>query len=223
MNYSNNNNNQNNNQSNSYYNDYHDNNQINNNYQNSNYNNKTNNNYYSNSNQMNNYQSNNNSTNNNYYSNSNQINNYQNNNNSTNNNNNNFPDKNMGFQDKLESAFKDVKDTSNEYSKEDIKKGKALGILSYLGILVLIPYLSEKKNKYVIFHAKQGISLLIAEIIVGGILWFLGLILSWRVSWLVSICQTAFFFLSLVLSFMGIKNVCDGKAKELPLINKMHS
>ena len=222
MNYSNN-NNQNNNQSNSYYNNYHDNNQINNNYQNSNYNNKNNNNYY-NSNQMNNYQNNNNSTNNNYYSNSNQMNNYQNNNNSTNNNNNNnFPDKNMGFQDKLESAFKDVKDTSNEYSKEDIKKGKALGILSYLGILVLIPYLSEKKNKYVIFHAKQGISLLIAEIIVGGILWFLGLILSWRVSWLVSICQTAFFFLSLVLSFMGIKNVCDGKAKELPLINKMHS
>ena len=221
MNYSNN-NNQNNNQSNSYYNNYHDNNQINNNYQNSNYNNKNNNNY-SNSNQMNNYQSNNNSTNNNYYSNSNQMNNYQNNNNSTNNNNNNFPDKNMGFQDKLESAFKDVKDTSNEYSKEDIKKGKTLGILSYLGILVLIPYLSEKKNKYVIFHAKQGISLLIAEIIVGGILWFLGLILSWRVSWLVSICQTAFFFLSLVLSFMGIKNFCDGKAKELPLINKMHS
>ena len=200
MNYSNN-NNQNNNQSNSYYNDYHDNNQVNNNYQNSNYNNKNNNNYY----------------------NSNQMKNYQNNNNSTNNNNNNFPDKNMGFQDKLESAFKDVKDTSNEYSKEDIKKGKTLGILSYLGILVLIPYLSEKKNKYVIFHAKQGISLLIAEIIVGGILWFLGLILSWRVSWLVSICQTAFFFLSLVLSFMGIKNVCDGKAKELPLINKMHS
>ncbi len=201
MNYSNN-NNQNNNQSNSYYNNYHDNNQVNSNYQNSNYNNKNNNNYY-NSNQMNNYQNNNNSTN--------------------NNNNNNFPDKNMGFQDKLESAFKDVKDTSNEYSKEDIKKGKALGILSYLGILVLIPYLSEKKNKYVIFHAKQGIILLIAEIIVGGILWFLGLILSWRVSWLVSICQTAFFFLSLVLSFMGIKNVCDGKAKELPLINKMHS
>ena len=222
MNYSNN-NNQNNNQSNSYYNNYHDNNQVNSNYQNSNYNNKNNNNY-SNSNQMNNYQNNNNSTNNNYY-NSNQMNNYQNNNNSTNNNNNNnnFPDKNMGFQDKLESAFKDVKDTSNEYSKEDIKKGKTLGILSYLGILVLIPYLSEKKNKYVIFHAKQGISLLIAEIIVGGILWFLGLILSWRVSWLVSICQTAFFFLSLVLSFMGIKNVCDGKAKELPLINKMHS
>ncbi len=218
MNYSNN-NNQNNNQSNSYYNDYRNNNQVNNNYQNSNYNNKTNNNY-SNNNQMNNYQNNNNSVNNNNYSNNNQMNNYQNNNVS---NNNNFPDKNMGFQDKLESAFKDVKDTSNEYSKEDIKKGKALGILSYLGILVLIPYLSEKKNKYVIFHAKQGISLLIAEIIVGGILWFLGLILSWRVSWLVSICQTAFFFLSLVLSFMGIKNVCDGKAKELPLINKMHS
>ena len=217
MNYSNN-NNQNNNQSNSYYNDYHDNNQVNSNYQNNNYNNKNNNNY-SNSNQMNNYQNNNNSTNNNNSNNNNSTN----NNNSNNNNNNNFPDKNMGFQDKLESAFKDVKDTSNEYSKEDIKKGKALGILSYLGILVLIPYLSEKKNKYVIFHAKQGISLLIAEIIVGGILWFLGLILSWRVSWLVSICQTVFFFLSLILSFMGIKNVCDGKAKELPLINKIHS
>ena len=196
MNYSNN-NNQNNNQSNSYYNDYRNNNQVNNNYQN-----------------------NNNSVNNNNYSNNNQMNNYQNNNNSVNNN---FSDKNMGFQDKLESAFKDVKDTSDEYSKEDIKRGKTLGILSYLGILVLIPYLSEKKNKYVIFHAKQGISLLVAEIIVGGILWFLGLILSWRVSWLVSICQTVFFFLALVLSFMGIKNVCDGKAKELPLINKMHS
>ena len=217
MNYSNK-NNQNNNQSNSYYNDYRDNNQVNNNYQNSNYNNKTNN--YSNNNQMNNYQNNNNLVNNNNYSNNNQMNNYQNNNVS---NNNNFQDKNMGLQDKLESAFKDVRDTSNEYSKEDIKKGKTLGILSYLGILVFIPYLSEKNNKYVIFHAKQGISLLVAEIIGGGILWFLGLILSWRVNWLVSICQTIFFFLALVLSFMGIKNVCDGKAKELPLINKIRS
>lgn len=128
----------------------------------------------------------------------------------------------VDLQSKLDNTFNDVKDTSNEYSKEDMKNGKTLAILSYLGVLVLIPYLSEKKNQYVVFHAKQGIKLLILEVVGNFALSILGFILNWRISWLLSVVRTLFVVLTFILSIIGIKNVCDEKAKELPFINKIH-
>ena len=77
------------------------------------------------------------------------------------------------------------------YTSQEKETGKAMAILSYIGFLSLIPYLTEKENKWVKYHATQGINLVI--------IW-VGLI---------------------VISVIGICNVCNGEAKELPLVGKM--
>lgn len=58
----------------------------------------------------------------------------------------------------------------------DVQDGKALAWLSYLGILFLIPLLAKRQNKYCQFHAKQGLVLLIAEIIVLILTFFFGIV-----------------------------------------------
>src|SRR4030043_1974909 len=52
-------------------------------------------------------------------------------------------------------------DESSSVSSED----KLMGVLAYLGILVLIPLLMKKESSFVQFHAKQGLVLFIAEVI----------------------------------------------------------
>ncbi len=51
-----------------------------------------------------------------------------------------------------------------------------MAILSYFGIFALIPFLVEKEDEFIQFHAKQGITLLIAEIIVFVASFILGFI-----------------------------------------------
>ena len=48
--------------------------------------------------------------------------------------------------DKIKSLFTDLKDSSAEYTKEEKDAGKLMAILSYLGILCLIPYFAEKSE-----------------------------------------------------------------------------
>ena len=69
------------------------------------------------------------------------------------------------LKDKATKILNDVKDDSKSFNKKDIDSGKGMAILSYIGILALIPFLAEKKNKFVIYHAKQGMNLFICEII----------------------------------------------------------
>ncbi len=45
-----------------------------------------------------------------------------------------------------EKSFMDVKDETNNFDKKDIESGKGMAVLSYIGILSLIPYLTEKKK-----------------------------------------------------------------------------
>jgi uncharacterized membrane protein len=49
-------------------------------------------------------------------------------------------------------------------------------ILSYLWILALVPYLTEQRDPEVKWHARHGLVLLIAEVILGVIFFILGLI-----------------------------------------------
>ena len=55
-------------------------------------------------------------------------------------------------------------DTTSEYDNDDITKNKAMAILSYLGILVLIPIFAAKDSKFARYHANQGLVLLITEV-----------------------------------------------------------
>ena len=113
-------------------------------------------------------------------------------------------------------------DTTASYSAADVQNNKAMGILSYLGILVLIPILAAKESPFARFHANQGLVLLLCEVgfsvasmILSVIFAFLGpLALLWTlVSWLVSLA-----FLALLI--LGIVNAAQGLCKELPLIGK---
>ncbi len=101
------------------------------------------------------------------------------------------------------------KENNEKNQKEE--KVNPLAILSYLGILVLIPLLLEKSDDFVRFHAKQGLALLLAEVITIMIMWIP--ILGQIISFLAGI-------LWLVLCIMGIINVLSGKREPLPIIGK---
>jgi len=91
----------------------------------------------------------------------------------------------------------------------DVQDGKALAWLSYLGILFLIPLLAKKENKYCQFHAKQGLVLLIAEIIVSIV--FVIPILGWIVGAL------GYIFVW-IMAIIGIIQSLQGKYWKMPVL-----
>jgi len=93
--------------------------------------------------------------------------------------------------------------------QKDIQENKVISILSYFGILCLIPLLAKKDSKFAQFHAKQGLVLLIAWVILSVI--FVVPILGWIIGFI------GYLFL-LILMIMGIINVVSGKMTPLPLI-----
>jgi len=89
-----------------------------------------------------------------------------------------------------------------------------IAILSYLGILFLIPLLAAKDSPFAQYHAKQGLVLFIAEIA------------TWLIAWIPFIGWIAGFVLWiiwLVLGIIGIVNVVQGKQTPLPIIGKFAS
>ncbi len=90
----------------------------------------------------------------------------------------------------------------------------ALALLSYLGILCLVPLLVKKDDKFVQFHAKQGLALLIAEFATMFIVMipFLGWVIA-PIAWIVWV----------VLSIIGILNVVNKKEKQIPLVGGLGS
>lgn len=124
----------------------------------------------------------------------------------------------------LEAEVKSAK-ASPKYTKKDIDDGKILAVLSYVGILALIPYFFEKENQYVKDHAKVGMNLFLIEVIVSVGLGIVAtacaitIVLIW-LSLIVLIAEWVLGIVSLVLSVMGIINACNGEVKDLPIISK---
>lgn len=119
----------------------------------------------------------------------------------------------------LKDQITNTTDTTEEFEQEDIEKNKVLSIFAYLSWLLLIPLFAAKDSKFARYHVNQGLILAIIEIVswvvfgiltiipyVGFIFWILGI--------LVSLCCVA-------LAVLGIINVANGKAKELPFIGKI--
>ena len=122
--------------------------------------------------------------------------------------------------DKTRDILNDVEDSSSSFDKKEIDDGKALAIISYIGFLAVVAYLVEKNNKFVIYHAKQGLNLFIVELIGAVAIGILGMLAFFFIG-LVSIISFVFWACAISLSVIGIVNVFNGKAKELPLINKV--
>lgn len=117
------------------------------------------------------------------------------------------------FEDQVKGVINDVKNNSDEFTEEEKNSGKGMAILAYIGLLFLIPLLAEKENKFVRYHIAQGINLflwcLIGEIVLSFVPFVGGAIAG-----LMGLLQVA-------LMIIGIVNVCNGEAKELPVINKL--
>lgn len=144
------------------------------------------------------------------------------------------------FEEKAYDTAKKIMDTKEEtdsFDKEDISLNKGMALLSYLGPLALIPFLIEKKSKFCSYHSKQGVNLFIIEILFGLVSYFLtsnikiprgctfidnvtyecGSFTPWFVTLPISLCELIIGLISLV----GIIYVCQGRAKELPLVGKI--
>lgn len=134
------------------------------------------------------------------------------------------------FKDNVKNFVNNVQDSTNDFTKEEIEDGKGMGILSY--IIPIIPFFAEKKNKFVVYHAKQGMNLLILAIAYSIIYSVLTSVIKVRGSgywgvyytvtpWWVTFPLSIIGLCISILCIMGIVNVCKGKAKELPIVNKI--
>ncbi len=104
----------------------------------------------------------------------------------------------------------------------DVEKNKVFALLSYIGILVLVPILAAKESPFAKYHANQGLVLFLIEIAVCVVLGCGGLIAGhvpvigpfagcigcvvWAVVWLAFVAY----------AILGIVNAVNGKMKPLP-------
>ncbi len=115
--------------------------------------------------------------------------------------------------------FTNTPDTTAEYDPADIEKNKVISIFAYLSWLVIIPLIAGKDSKFARFHCNQGIVLAIAEIVCYVAIGILSNIPF--VGFIFSIAGSILGLVSLVFAILGIINVVNGKAKELPLIGNI--
>ena len=97
---------------------------------------------------------------------------------------------------------------------QDIEKNKIMGVLAYLGILVLIPILAAKDSKFARYHANQGVILLLVEI---G-MYFIAVFMSFFLIGLLFF--PLIFLISIVFTILGIINALQGQMKPLPGIGQ---
>lgn len=87
-----------------------------------------------------------------------------------------------------------------------------MGVLSYLGPLVIVSYLTSKDNPFVKFHIGQGLVLFVAE----AILWVASR-MFWPFMMFISLLHLALF----ILSIIGIANVVNKKKTPLPIVGSL--
>lgn len=123
-----------------------------------------------------------------------------------------------GFMDNI----RNTADSTEQFDSVDIAQNKALAILSYIGILVLVPIFCAKHSRFARFHSNQGLVVLIASAAV-GVLSYIFQALAFML-WPFWFFAAPLYLLELgvtALAVLGIINAARGKAKELPLIGKV--
>ena len=98
---------------------------------------------------------------------------------------------------------------------------KGMAILSYLGILVLIPLLAgDKQSEFIKFHVNQGLVLfiisMVVEILDGNWIYRLNFMLN--IGTVIGILFDLVDLAVVVLAVMGIISACKGEKKKLPVI-----
>ena len=91
------------------------------------------------------------------------------------------------------------------FEKKDIDDNKVIAMLSYIGILFLIPMLTKKESNFCQAHAKQGMVLFITAIVLGWIP-FLGQILLLGI---------------VVVAIISIIKTLDGQYWPIPVLDDL--
>jgi len=144
--------------------------------------------------------------------------------------------KDNSFEEKIKDTVErimDTEDSTKKIDKNDIEKNKIMAIFAYFGPLSLIPFFASKESKFAQYHAKQGLNLFIIELIVGVISYFLtaifempkcnvsgtecGIFAPWWISIPIDFVQ----LILGIIAIIGIVYACQGKAKEVPILEKM--
>jgi Protein of unknown function (DUF1113). len=127
-------------------------------------------------------------------------------------------------------------DTTADFDASDIASNKLFAVLSYFGLLFLVPLFAAPNSKFAKFHANQGIILCIVTVAWTIVSMILGFVLALifpiqRYTWsytadrgviytIVSVILNLIWIIPAVLVVLGIYNAATGKAKELPIIGK---
>lgn len=101
----------------------------------------------------------------------------------------------------------------------DVDKNKVFGILSYLGILWLVPLLAAKDSPFAKYHCNQGLILFLGAMCV----WFACLIITFIpiINLIMLVVWPVFGISCLVFAILGIVNAANGVCKPLPLIGNL--
>ena len=115
----------------------------------------------------------------------------------------------------------DINSTPDPVTDKDISDGKVMAIIAYLGILVFIPLLTQKTNRFVMFHVQQGLGLFIAWVVLWILFRFVDTIFANMISF--SFCGGSLIYLVVrlglfILMILGIINASKGEMKELPVV-----
>ena len=112
--------------------------------------------------------------------------------------------------------FNETPDYTTSFDPADVQANKPMGVLAYLGILVLIPLFAAKNSPFARFHCNQGIVLALAEVLAGIVLG-IGRKLP-LIGWIFRLVGSLASVLWIVLAVIGIVNAINGRAKELPIV-----
>ena len=109
----------------------------------------------------------------------------------------------------------DPTDHTAEFSPQDISENKVFAMLPYLlsFIGVIIALLAAPSSPFTMFHVRQGLKILVTEIlvtIIGAIIPIIGWVAA-------GICTIIF----LVVEIICFVRVCQGKAWEPPIIKNL--
>lgn len=99
-------------------------------------------------------------------------------------------------------------------NKSDAEQNKWMGVIAYFGILSVIPFFAAKKSPFAQHHAKQGLTLFLAWVLIG----IASMFLPWTMEDLVDLVAGIAIF---VLGIMGIMNAWKGTMWEMPVLGSI--
>ena len=122
------------------------------------------------------------------------------------------------LKDKAEEILKKTKDNSKKFDKKDIEENKAMACLAY--IIAPVPYFIENKSKWVKYHSIQGMNLFIINVLLCLFVSIISSLIFWPFFILKALLKAALYSFMVIYAIIGIINVCNCEAKELPIIGK---